>query len=327
MGWQDRKYSGNDGGNGFNAGLMQLLTGSVSLGVWFGIAVRIHITLILYLVFSILGSGGRGGMSLKDAATSAAILFGIVLLHEFGHCIAARKVGGDANEILLWPLGGLAYIRTPQRPWPSFVGTAGGPLVNVLICAITGLGLLAMSRFQGTLPLNPLASFGAQSMMNEEMSLLVLTNGFAYLLFWIYNVSWTLLFFNLLPIFPLDGGRILQTMLWPKLGFYNSMNIACIVGMAGAVLMGIAGLAGNFFLFFLGVSGFLTCYQTRQNLPALSEDAWRDSQYTARAPGQKSRPRNKRDDDFSIRDLNPIEKIKRARRKKQFQRLFEDDDK
>ncbi|HEX8833678.1 MAG TPA: site-2 protease family protein, partial [Abditibacteriaceae bacterium] len=282
MGWQDRKYSGTDSGNGgFGPGLMQLLTGSVYLFTWMSIPVRIHATLILYLVFSILGAGQRGGMSLKDAATSAAILFGIVLLHEFGHCIAARKVGGDANEILLWPLGGLAYIRTPQRPWPSFVGTAGGPLVNVVICAVTGLILLSMTRFQGSLSINPLTPFGGDPGINIQTLELIFSNGFAYILYWIYSVSFSLLVFNLLPIFPMDGGRIFQTMLWPKLGFYKSMNIACIVGMVGAGAMCLFGLGGNFFLFFLGFSGFMTCYQTRMNLPALSEEAWRDSQYTS----------------------------------------------
>jgi Zn-dependent protease len=335
MGWQDRDYSRSKYENqGFGAGLLRLLNGSVSLGTWFGIHVRVHATLLILIGTNMLFANSRGGMGVQNALTSSIILFGVVLLHEFGHCFAARAVGGDAREILLWPLGGLAFIRTPQRPWPSFVGTAGGPLVNVLICAVTGFALLLMSRFEFRLPINPMLTFGSRDMLAGDASfLLIYSNTIAYYLWWIYSVSFTLLFFNLLPIYPLDGGHMMQQILWPRFGYYDSMNFACITGMIAAVFMGLLGLAGNFFLFFLALCGFMTCYQTRMTLREQSDAAWSESSYAGtagtgyRPPRVPKKKPPRRDDDFSLRDLNPLERLARARRKKQFQRLFEDDEK
>lgn len=332
MGWQDRDYNRNSyQSDSLGQKIMRLLTGSLSLGTWFGIHVRVHATLIIFIAGNILFANTRGGMGARNALTSSVILFAIILLHEFGHCFAARHVGGDADEVLLWPLGGLAFIRTPQRPWPSFVGTAGGPLVNVAICFVTGLAILAMNRFHGGLSFNPLLAFGSAEMItNDQMYETVYNSSLGYYLFWIYSVSFSLLMFNLLPIFPLDGGRIFQTMLWPKFGFYDSMNFACITGMVASGLMGLTGLAsGQLFLFFLAFAGFMTCYQTRMNLSALAEEAWSDSQSFSssyRAPKSKKKPRNRRDDDFSLRDLNPFERMARARRRKQFARLIEEDE-
>lgn len=330
MGWQDRKYSGTRGGGGFN--LMQLLGGSVTLGQVSGITIRVHATLILFIVFDLLFAGGANGVGFKTALTRSVMLFGLVLLHEFGHCFAARKVGGDAREILLWPLGGLAYVRTPQRPWPSFVATAGGPLVNLIICVVTGAALMILSNFQARLSLNPLLLFSGQmSRLNDAGYALIFSNNLAFYLFWIYTTSLSLLVFNLLPIFPLDGGRMFQEILWPRLGFYHSMNVACSVGMAGAILLGLFGLtSGNTFLLVLGVVGFMTCRQTQQQLPELSQAAHEDGRYSGNfSPRASTRNRKKparpHDDKFTLKSLNPLERIARARRKKKFERLMKDD--
>lgn len=327
MGWQDRPYSSKpSGNNGFN--FQNILFGSLSLGEWFGIRVRIHASLLLLLAFNVLFSGARGGLGFQNALVSSAILFGIILLHEFGHCFAARLVGGEANEILLWPLGGLAFVSTPRRPWPSFFASAGGPLVNVAICLIAGGLLLAMSGGQMSLPLNPLLPFGGTMPMNDSGLLLISTNSFAYYLWWIFLTSWTLLFFNLLPIFPLDGGQMLQAALWPRLGYFRSMNLACTVGMAGALLMGLWGIfGGSLWLLVLAFAGFTTCRQTQMNLGEFADATYETARYatprrSASTPRKKTRPR---DDKFSLRDLNPLERIARARRKKQFERLMKDD--
>ncbi|HVF10367.1 MAG TPA: site-2 protease family protein, partial [Abditibacteriaceae bacterium] len=317
---------------GWFGGLGQLLFGSVPIGTWFGIRVRIHSTLILLIAVRLLFAGARDGIGFRHALTSSLILFGIILLHEFGHCIAARRVGGYADEILLWPLGGLAFIHTPRRPWPSFVGAAGGPLVNVIICAVTGVLLLAMSGGRFGLPWNPLLTFGDRALMNDESFLLIASQPIAYYLWWIYLVSFSLFFFNLLPIYPLDGGQMLQTMLWPKLGYYKSMYFACTTGMAAAVLMGLLGLAGNFMLLLIGISGFMYCYQTRMALPATADEAWRDAQsYAPRKVATKAKPRRSHlrvvppDDKTSPSNLNPLEWLARRRRRKQFERLMKDD--
>lgn len=334
MGWQDRSYSRtpSEGGGGV---LYNLFFGSISLGYWSGIHVRVHSSLILLGLFKILFIDARNGESFRDGLVSALILFGIVLLHEFGHCFAARSVGGNPREILLWPLGGLATSEVPMRPWPRFVTTAGGPLVNVVICLVTGIALQILGQGQFTLPMNPLIPFGGGYNFNSSSAMLLYTNSLAYYLFWIYTVSWSLLFFNLLPIYPLDGGSLMQEILWPKMGFYRSMEFACKIGMGGAIVMGLYGLV-SFHIWFiiLAYMGFTTCQMTLANLPALADHAYEqndryqsDAPRVPRGPRVRQAPRRKHDDDFSWRDLNPFERIARARRKKQFERLFEDDKK
>src|ERR1700722_12272396 len=109
-------------------------TWALPLGRIFGIAVRLHILFpILILVMWL--------RAVRDVGTDGAVwmlalmglVFVSVLLHEFGHCFAARQVDGDATEILLWPLGGLARCEVPHSAWANFVTAAGGPLVNALL--------------------------------------------------------------------------------------------------------------------------------------------------------------------------------------------------
>src|SRR5205807_4989903 len=90
------------------------------------------------------------------AAGLIALLFLSVLLHEFGHCFGARFVDGDAHEILLWPLGGLAYVEVPHTPRANFITTLAGPLVNLLLCVISGLVLWYAEGLRP--PWNPLWS-------------------------------------------------------------------------------------------------------------------------------------------------------------------------
>lgn len=339
MGWQDRDYS-KPPQRSFGASLWGLLNGSVSLGRWFDIEVRVHASLLILLGLNLLFAQSRGGMGWRNAVASSAILFGLVLLHEFGHCAAARRVGGHADHVLLWPLGGLAFVDHPQRPWPTFVTVAGGPAVNLVVCIVTGLALKVMSGFTLPLPISPfLLFYSADALQTVGGFEFLASNTLAFYLWWIYAVSLSLLLFNLLPIFPLDGGRIFQSILWPKMGFYQSMNLACLVGMVGGAILMLGLFAGNFWTFFLGLNGLMCCYQTRMNLSELSQRAWEDSQYSpggyslprvSTAPRRsRARPRRKHDDDLSWRDMlrraNPLERIARARRKKQFERLFDDD--
>jgi len=238
--------------------MMWLLTGSLPLFTIFGIRVRAHASLVLTIALVLLLGLGPG-FGWQDRVQSMSILFLIVLLHEFGHCFAARWVGGQADEIVMHPLGGLALAQAPRRPWPTFVTVAGGPAVNVVICLICGAILYALS---GWVPWNP---FGfTKPIRNFEGWLDVWRYSY-----WIYQISFTLLIFNLLPIFPLDGGQMLQSILWPKFGYYKSMNFACVTGMIGAVLGGMVALATfNFMLALLAYFGFMTCLSLRRQLLA-----------------------------------------------------------
>src|SRR5690606_17905960 len=119
-------------------------------------------------------------------------LFGIVLLHEFGHALACRSVGGMANHIVLWPLGGIAFVQPPQRPGAVLWSIAAGPLVNVVLMPLL-LGLMFVTGATGQ----------ASSMTDLQLYVMLLA-----------SINFALLVFNILPIYPLDGGQILQAILW-----------------------------------------------------------------------------------------------------------------
>src|SRR5688572_11911965 len=150
MGWEDRDYYRDQSRGAMNP-LTWLFTGSVPLFTVFGIRVRAHASLLLVIVLVLLLGWGRND-TVAARVQSMTALFAIILLHEFGHCFAARWTGGSANEVMLTPLGGLAFTMARRRPWPTFVTVAGGPLVNVIICIVAGLALLAMGIY---VPLNP----------------------------------------------------------------------------------------------------------------------------------------------------------------------------
>ena len=261
MAWQDRHYYRDQGSSSGNP-LLWLLSGSVPLFTAFGIRVRMHASMLILIVLGLATAGLRGGIGIENAIIGAVALFGIVLLHEFGHCFAARSVGGEANDILMWPLGGLAYADAPKRAWPQFVTAAGGPAVNVIICLFTGIALALLNWHNPYVPLNPIARVLTPPPTTLGLYLWI-----------IFFISWELLLFNLVPIYPLDGGRILQSLLWFKLGFYRATMIATVVGMIGAVLMVMFGITqfgawSGLLLIGIGISCFMTCYQLRAQLKA-----------------------------------------------------------
>lgn len=144
-------------------------------------------------------------------------LFLIVLLHEFGHVLACRQTGGVANEIVLWPLGGVAFGKPPPRAGAELWTVAAGPLVNVVLWPVLGLALWASN------------SFGLTERVPDIGNLILMLG----------LINWLLLIFNILPIYPLDGGQILRSLLWFQLGRARSLHLAASIG-----LIGIAGLAG-----------------------------------------------------------------------------------
>lgn len=143
-------------------------------------------------------------------------LFLIVLTHEFGHALACRSVGGKAERILLWPLGGVAYVQPPARPGALLWSIAAGPLVNLFLAVV-------LTPFAFTL----LALKG--DVMSDPMRLLEAL--------WIINI--VLFVFNMLPVYPLDGGQIVRAILWFFVGPSRSLMAVSVVGIcaAGAVLV------------------------------------------------------------------------------------------
>jgi Zn-dependent protease len=264
MAWQDRPYY-RDRSDSTGNPLMWLLTGSVPLFTAFGIRVRAHASMIVYAVLVLLLGLGTG-FTWQDRVQNVTVLFAIVLLHEFGHCFTARWVGGSADEIVMHPLGGLALASPPRRPLPSFLTVAGGPAVNVLICLVCGAILWTVT---GRIPTNPFNwdPYGAFDSWFDVYR-------YAW---WVFQISWSLLIFNLLPIFPLDGGQMLQAILWPHIGYFKSMNLSCIVGMIGAALGGMVALATlNIGLAILAAFGFLYCLNLRRALLAAGPEEQND---------------------------------------------------
>src|SRR5277367_6707702 len=144
-------------------------------------------------------------------------LFCIVLTHEFGHQLACRSVGGKTHDIVLWPLGGVAYVSPPQRPGAMLWSIAAGPLVNVALVPVFSAFWLC-SHFLG------------RSDSHPDVALFLST-------IWEINVG--LLILNMLPVYPLDGGQILRSLLWFVFGRANSLMIASVVGFLGITVAGV----------------------------------------------------------------------------------------
>jgi Zn-dependent protease len=178
-------------------------------------------------------------------------LFVIVLLHEFGHAFACRQTGGQADHIVLWPLGGIAFVKTPPRPGAYLWSIAAGPLVNAVLFPFLMALVVAAARWRMTEP--DLFKF----------------------VFSIASINAFLFFFNLLPVYPLDGGQIVRGLLWLKLGPIRSLKIASIIGFVGAALFAL--WAFNAKSIWLGILAFFVFSQAQvgwraaQNLALESE--------------------------------------------------------
>lgn len=212
--------------------------GSIHLFRFSGIDVFLHWSWFLVAVFEIQ-SRKRSYSSLTWNVLEYLALFLIVLLHEFGHSLACRQVGGRADRIVLWPLGGVAYVDPPQRPGATLWSIAAGPLVNVALLPIL-FGLTLVARSSGWAESAPDAYALLQSVSFINLGLLA---------------------FNILPIYPLDGGQILRSLLWFVLGRARSLMVATILGLIGVVgFFGLAIWGGSVWYFALAVFMLMNCW-------------------------------------------------------------------
>ena len=185
---------------------------SIGLGRWGGNRVRLHMFFLLFAVCTLFlawqASQEPGSQDLVWIAVgSVVILLASVLLHEWGHYQAAVRMGGDGDEIVIGPLGGMTSMRPPPDPYAECWMHLAGPLVNLLICVIAGAALQFFAPGSVLGLLNPLAPRD----LVEEAGVV----GTLKLTFWI---NWVVMLANLLPAFPFDGGRALRAVLmgwWP----------------------------------------------------------------------------------------------------------------
>lgn len=293
----------------------------------FGIPVKIH---LLFIIVA-LGFFLRQVMP-KDnplhwydvLAFTVLVPFVIIVLHEFGHVFGAWRVGGDAKEILIWPLGGLAYVDVPHTPRANFIATAAGPFVNVVICLGCAVGLAVAGFLPNANPLsNPYVSemynyrdgrnytsgYGlkvyqpgtdqpvlAQTVLDsllkssdkglrdrvvykpehaEQMAAgmggeRALAPGWAVWLNRTFWFSWFLFLFNLVPAYPLDGGRMLQSVIWARTDYRRGVTVAAYSGYVCSVVFLVAAISVNESLF-MGLALFML-YTSWMALHQLSEE-------------------------------------------------------
>ena len=206
---------------------------SVTIGSVAGTAIKIHITFILFLVWIAFSAwSGGGAAAALDSTLFIVLLFACVVLHEFGHITAARRYGIKTPEVTLLPIGGVASLqRLPSDPAQELVVALAGPAVNLVI----GLALIAAL---GSAHLRDL-----QQIDNPHLSLLgrlAIANIF-------------LVVFNLIPAFPMDGGRVLHALLAMRVGAARATEIAARIGQALAFGFGFLGLFGNPLLLFIAI--------------------------------------------------------------------------
>jgi Zn-dependent protease len=216
-----------------------------------GIDVLVHWSWFLVAAFEISARGRRYPSIAWNVAEYLA-LFLVVTLHEFGHALACRQVGGTANKIVLWPLGGVAYVDPPPRPAATLWSIAAGPLVNVVLLGLS-YALTIWSWHSGWR----------------------LTAPHAYRLLWaILFMNLGLLIFNLLPIYPLDGGQILRSLLWFVVGRARSLKVVAALGLLGAV--GLIVAAFWFHSLWIGLISLylvMNCWTGLQQAQILSRSA------------------------------------------------------
>ena len=208
---------------------------SLKMGRVLGIDVYIHITFLLLLAF-IGVAQWAGGRSVAAALSGVLFFVGLflcVLLHEFGHALAARRYGIATQDITLLPIGGVARLeRMPEKPVQELVVALAGPLVNVVIAAGLFLGLQLNGQWQSLLTLSATGGSLVERLM-------------------VVNVF--LVLFNLLPAFPMDGGRVLRALLALRMNYVRATRVAAAIGQGMAVLFGLWGLFYNPMLLLIAV--------------------------------------------------------------------------
>jgi Zn-dependent protease len=216
-----------------------------------GVDVNLHWWWFLVAFYQLRGGPGIYS-SIVWKLLEYLALFLIVLTHEFGHALACRQVGGTANQIMLWPFGGVAYVDPPQRPGATLWSIAAGPLVNVVLAPVF-LGLALAGRAAGLHATMP---------------------DLSHFLWMILYIDVYLLAFNILPIYPLDGGQILRSLLWFVLGKARSLMVATVLGFIGiAGFIALAIWQREVWLGFISVYLLFSCWGGLQHSRQLLRQA------------------------------------------------------
>jgi Zn-dependent protease/CBS domain-containing protein len=218
---------------------------SVNIGSIAGTAVRIHITFLIFLAWIFAAGWASGGATAAwSGLVFLILLFACVLAHEFGHILTARAFGVPTPDVTLLPIGGVARLeRIPEAPWEEFLIAIAGPLVNVVIA-------VGLATLMG-------ADLSAQHLAAMESSKVSLVDRLA-------EVNLFLALFNMIPAFPMDGGRVLRALLAIRLGHVRATEVAAMIGQAFAFVLGFAGLLWNPLLIFIAIFVYLAASSEAQ---------------------------------------------------------------
>ena len=217
------------------------IPGSIASVRMFGVPVRLHFTFVLLFVFLIAAGIGEGQSGVMNAVYIAA-LFGSVVLHELGHALVGRRYGVRTLEIVMFPIGGVTRLEQPPKPQEEFWIAVAGPLVNVAIAA----GLFGALVWRGgLLPIEALTRPTDANLLER-----------------IATGNLVLAAFNLLPAFPMDGGRILRSVLALRRPQEQATRLAARAGQFLAIGLGLYGLlAANYLLVFIAFFVYLGAAQ------------------------------------------------------------------
>lgn len=225
------------------------------LGVVSGIGIYVHWSFWLLPVWILL-TGSAGGLAGALASVGFVLaIFGCVILHELGHALMARRFHVGTHDITLYPIGGVARLeRIPTRPSQELAIAVAGPAVNVVIAGIL---------FAVLLPLG----IGTQGLVFDLAGGAFLVSLFA--------VNVALVVFNMLPAFPMDGGRVLRAFLAMNMPYQRATEIAVRVGQGVAIAFGVIGLFGSPTLILIAVFVFLAAQAELMAVKQrLAQEAW-----------------------------------------------------
>jgi Zn-dependent protease/predicted transcriptional regulator len=222
------------------------LKGNLNIGTYLGIPVKIHWTFGLLILFvGYVGvTNGLNGKEILAFGLYMLVLFFCVVLHEYGHAIMARKYGVKTKDIILSPIGGVARLESiPEEPYKELFIALAGPLVNVII-AVT-LSIITLSIYSGGI-------FPS----SESLELLKYPSEFIRFVI-VMNIA--LFVFNLVPAFPMDGGRVLRSLLAIKIGRSKATRTASLIGRILAIGFIVFGLLNSHILLtIIGVFIYVT---------------------------------------------------------------------
>ena len=210
---------------------------SLNIGRVAGTVVRVHLTFLLFLAWIFAASYASGGAATAvDSIVFMLSLFLCVLLHEFGHIFTARAFGVPTPYVTLLPIGGVAQLeRIPEEPGQEFLIAIAGPLVNVFIAIAL---MLAGAHLDVS---------GAAAVDNMKIPLIDR----------LAAVNLFLALFNMIPAFPMDGGRVLRALLASRFGYVRATEIAASIGQFVAFALGFVGLMYNPILIFIAIFVYL----------------------------------------------------------------------